>query len=208
MQTCSKYHIISYLVDACLIAGIFASGIYLARNTYADEPAATDDGEVIFTGAPPLTSTPISRDCPMTNLNTVEVVVDLSFSRDGYPEPINPSDAEDTGDRLLDLFVQRCYCNSSNECFHWTLVISEFNFSKSDSAYCPGTVPVCLPSPRPLPTGRVSTTIAKVFPVSKSPLKPPSCLQCTVESILMEAAEEYHQMPPYIVVLLGDISER
>ena len=106
MQTCSKYHIISYLVDACLIAGIFASAIYLARNTYADEPAATDDGEVIFTGAPPLTSTPISRDCPMTNLNTVEVVVDLSFSRDGYPEPINPSDAEDIGDRLLDLFVQ------------------------------------------------------------------------------------------------------
>ena len=108
MQSCSKYHIISYFVDACLITGIFASGIYLARNTYADEPAATDDGEVIFTGAPPLTPTPTNRDCPMTNLKTVEVVVDLSFSRDGYPVPINPSDAEDIGDGLLDLFVQVC----------------------------------------------------------------------------------------------------
>ena len=98
--------VFSYSLDACLIVGVLVSGIYLARNSAANEPAAAAAEEVIFTGAPPLGETPSGRLCRGNNLNPFEIVVDLSFSRGVPAQPINPSEAEDIGDRLLDLFVQ------------------------------------------------------------------------------------------------------
>lgn len=96
---------LDHFVDACLVAGILLSGIYLARNNWETWSAGVDDdgGDAIFTGAPPLTQNNANRDCPMSFRNVFEIVVDLSFSREASVQPI---EGEVIGDKLLDMFVQ------------------------------------------------------------------------------------------------------
>jgi hypothetical protein len=102
MMAYSKY--ISYLVDAFLIVGIIWSGIYLARNTGEPREANEDDGaeEMVFGGAPPLIQP--QRDCNLSFVTTIPVVVSLSFS--GQMQVIGPSEMENIGDTLLNKLLE------------------------------------------------------------------------------------------------------
>ena len=95
---------LSYFVDVCLILGILANGIYLARNGGEIETPGKfidDDGEeMIFEGAPPYTE---QNGHPIrlggTFSGAVKLSVELAYSRDRPLLPIE--DPEEFGDSIL-----------------------------------------------------------------------------------------------------------
>lgn len=96
---------LSYFVDVCLILGILANGIYLARNGGEIEAqrgfmADDDVEEMIFRGAPPYTEQnghPIRLDGTFSG--AVKLSVELAYSRDRPLLPIE--DPEEFGDNIL-----------------------------------------------------------------------------------------------------------
>lgn len=99
--------VVSYFIDACLIAGILASGLYLARHGEDREllapslrgDSASEEDE-LFTSAPPIPE----GGHPTRTLggafgNIPKVSVDVSYSGD---VPLQPED----GNAILNAFPQ------------------------------------------------------------------------------------------------------
>ena len=103
--------VVSLVIDAVLIIAIISFGYKIWCNyedivslcssapALVDADTEDDDAEIVEDK-----NTHPLRDCHATSSNTHQIVVDLSFSKETPLQPLQPTEIEEIGDKLLSQF--------------------------------------------------------------------------------------------------------